>query len=46
MNPSASEGAAACRGLSERKQNGLLSLRIEDAPQRAVGRFKSVRLTE
>ncbi|MBU4074066.1 MAG: hypothetical protein KKF28_01595, partial [Proteobacteria bacterium] len=42
MNPSASERTAACRGLSERKRNGLFSLRTEDAPQRAAESFKSV----
>jgi hypothetical protein len=39
MNPPASTFPAACRGVSERKGEGLFLLRIEDSPQLAAESF-------
>jgi hypothetical protein len=40
MNPPASAFPVACRGVSERNENGLFLLRIEDSPRLAAERVK------
>ena len=39
MNPTVSAFPAACGGVSERHQNNIYSLRIEDSPQLAAESF-------